>query len=248
PDSDFVIAPHQDRFDIISDGKIDTDKLIKTADLDTAYSYRAGWQILKQLIADHKNVGVLGTKQRLERYTTANSGRSTLNKKLRRIAKNTELHDIRPILVRQRMIKQEPEISAIQAAVNIACQAFKSLRSEIQNMRFEYEVEAFLAARFRSSGASQSFVPVVVSGKNAHAIHLSDNDQPLEKDQLLVIDMGAEVSHYASDITRTYALGKPNQRQKEVIEAVADVQRYAYSLIKPGVDRREYELAVEAYM
>ncbi len=249
PKETFIIMPYQDRFDVISSGKHDLDLIKSMSGVDEVYEYRRGWDVLKKLLKAEKKVGVLGTKQRLERYLTTNGGRAALKQKIRRTRPSIESEDVRAQLVLQRMIKQPEEIKAIQRAVDIACEGFNEIAgAKIGAMHFEYEVEAFLAARFRQNGARQSFPASVVAGDRAHAIHYTDNNRALIPGQTLVVDMGAEVSNYASDISRTFVLGAPTPRQREVIEAVADVQRYAYSLLKPGVGRRDYELAVEDYM
>jgi Xaa-Pro aminopeptidase len=66
---------------------------------------------------------------------------------------------------------------------------------------------------------------------------------------LLILDVGAEVEHYAADITRTFSLsGRPSSRQQAVHAAVSEVQQYAFSLLKPGVMMREYEQQIEQFM
>src|SRR5207249_1904686 len=62
------------------------------------------------------------------------------------------------------------------------------------------------------------------------------------------VDIGAEVEHYASDITRTHSIGTPSRRQRAVHEAVLEVQKYGFSLLRPGVLMREYEESIEHFM
>lgn len=70
----------------------------------------------------------------------------------------------------------------------------------------------------------------------------------MSADELLVADVGAEVDHYAADITRTIALGKPSARQLAVHSAVLEVQEYAFGQLKPGVLLRDYEQKIEHFM
>jgi Xaa-Pro aminopeptidase len=70
----------------------------------------------------------------------------------------------------------------------------------------------------------------------------------LEGVRYLYIDTGAEVEHYAADITRTYFLKPPNKRERAVYQAVKDVHDYALSHLKPGITLRESEDNVSHYM
>lgn len=244
----FLIAPKQDRFDVISDGKINTEQLAKQGGVNSAYEYKEGWQQLTNLVKKHKKVGILDVS-RSEHNTTRNSARTNLIHKLKRAGNNLKLIDVRPQLVKMRMIKQQAELLAIQKAVDITCAAFTEFKdNHLNKVTYEYEAEAAISRYFRSHGAQDAYTPIVASGKNACPIHYTNNDQPIAKNNLLLIDMGAEMHNYASDITRTFFVGKPTKRQNDVLDCVADVQRYAISLIKPGVNRREYEIAIEAYM
>ncbi len=67
--------------------------------------------------------------------------------------------------------------------------------------------------------------------------------------ELLLLDIGAEINNYAADITRTFAIsGKMTKRQKQVFDSVIEVQQYAFSLLKPGVVYKDYELQIEHFM
>lgn len=245
----FIIAPHQSKFDVIAEGSTDLTALAARAGVEEALSYQAGWRRLAKLISNQKRLGVLGVPSGLERHVSLNNARLKLQQKLRRLKSSLQWEDVRPALVAMRMIKQPQELAIIEQAVAITCQAFAELTpKQLQTLQYEYEVEAQLTAHFRRHGTTHAYTPIVASGQNACAIHYTANDDRLQKKQLLLVDMGAELSNYASDITRTFSIAAPTARQQEVIMAVAEVQAYAYTLIKPGVKRRDYELAVEAYM
>jgi Xaa-Pro aminopeptidase len=88
----------------------------------------------------------------------------------------------------------------------------------------------------------------VAGGKNACTLHNVSNTAPLNSGELVVCDVGAEVSHYAADITRTVCVGKPSARQKAIYAAVLDVQAYALTLLKPGANLKKYEQQVAKRM
>jgi Xaa-Pro aminopeptidase len=79
-------------------------------------------------------------------------------------------------------------------------------------------------------------------------MHHTNNDGALTKGDFVVIDVGAEWNHYSADITRTVCLGEPTRRQETVYNAVDAVQKFAFSLIKPGLNFREYEMKIAEFM
>lgn len=244
-----VILPYQDKFSVIEFGRYDAQKMQQISGADKVYDHHAGQKVLREALQTAKKVGIVPPGQR-ERNTTKNAARSLLKQRLKRLNTKATFIDVRPELLGQRMVKQPAEIKAIERAVDITCQAFLQLRDRLHQQTFthEYELEAFLLARMRQQGAQQAYTPIVAGGGRSCMIHYQANNAKLNPKDLVLIDMGAEYSNYASDITRTISLTAPSERQKAVIDAVKDVQNFAYSLLRPGRDRREYELAVEGYM
>jgi Xaa-Pro aminopeptidase len=67
-------------------------------------------------------------------------------------------------------------------------------------------------------------------------------------DELLLLDVGAEVNHYAADITRTVSISAPSRRQQAVFDAVLEVHAFALSLLRPGALMKENEQQIEQLM
>lgn len=93
-----------------------------------------------------------------------------------------------------------------------------------------------------------AFEPIVAGGKRACTLHNVSNNAPLRSGELIVCDVGAEVSHYAADLTRTVSRGKATQRQKDVHQAVGEVQSFALGLLRPGTRMQTYENKVAKYL
>lgn len=74
------------------------------------------------------------------------------------------------------------------------------------------------------------------------------NDGDITPDGLLLIDAGALDGEYAADITRTYAMGVPTNRQRQVHAAVEEAHRLIIELIKPGVALKSYLASVDEIM
>ncbi|MCH9715918.1 MAG: Xaa-Pro dipeptidase, partial [Gammaproteobacteria bacterium] len=76
---------------------------------------------------------------------------------------------------------------------------------------------------------------IVAGGANACTLHYTANNQPLESGQLLLVDAGAEVGHYAADITRTYPInGQFSPEQRLIYELVLRAQQAGIACVKPN--------------
>jgi Xaa-Pro aminopeptidase len=79
-------------------------------------------------------------------------------------------------------------------------------------------------------------------------MHYITNQAPLSADELVVLEVGAEVEHYSADIARTVSMSTPSRRQQVIHETVLEVQEFARNLLKPGTLLREYEDEVAVFM
>lgn len=249
-DKEYLIAPERSETQDVMEGLLDLKPLNKISGLDILDS-EIGW---KQLGARLNRVKHIATLAALPAYINqygfyANPARSALINKVHDINADIDLLDLRNHLARMRSIKQPPELLAIQTAIDITIKSLKVVKSKLKNYKYEYEIEAELCGEFRRRGASgHAFEPIVAVGPNASTIHYMANNSPLSNNQLILIDVGAEVENYAADLSRTYAIGNPSKRRRAVYNAVYDAQSYAKSLLKPGVTNQEHELAVEHFI
>ena len=235
------------------DGAISEDELTHRSGIRAILSYEEGWKRLSATLSHQKTVGVCASgplfQQTMGLYV--HPARRVLLEKLRRLARGVALSDIRPILARLRQIKQLPEIAAITEAVRITTDALEIIRKQtsLQRYSYEYELEAALSYEFRKQGAGgHAYSPIVAAGKHATTLHYVANSGPLGQEDLIVVDVGAEYNLYAADITRTLSITPPSSRQKNVVEAVREVQQQASRLLRPGCYLRDYETKVVSYM
>ncbi|MGE5620887.1 MAG: M24 family metallopeptidase [Sphingomonadaceae bacterium] len=140
----------------------------------------------------------------------------------------------------QRASKDAEELEAIRAAVALADKAFTHIlsiaRPGITERELAWEIEAFLR-RHGSEGVS--FDPIVASGPNASRPHHVPGDRPLQTGETIIIDWGARVNGYCSDITRTIVLGEADDRLKELYKVVLDAQTRAEERIRSGMVGRK---------
>jgi len=252
-DDEYIILPERGAVQDLFDGEFTDKTLQKLSGIATILSAQEGWKKLCATIKQTKRVATLAAGpayiEVIGLYT--NPARALLARKLKKIAPDVELTDIRPQLMQMRMIKQAPEIAAIQKAVDITVASIEDATTKVRMDAYEheYELEAQFACGIRGRGAAgHSFSPIVAAGKNACTIHYMENNAPIGNNQLIVMDVGAEVAHYAADITRTVAKGEPTKRQIEVVNAVKEATEFGISLLKPGVTFADCEKQVRVFV
>ena len=147
-------------------------------------------------------------------------------------------------LVRElRMVKDKGEIEAMKHAAKAADRVFEEILSwDLVGMRErELALKIELALRELSDGIS--FEPIVASGENGANPHHEPGNRRLRKGDMVILDYGAKWRGYCSDITRTIALGRPNERLVEIYEIVKEAQERAYRAVREGVPAREVDHA-----
>jgi Xaa-Pro aminopeptidase len=136
-----------------------------------------------------------------------------------------------------RVVKDDGEIARIAAAAEIADAALAEIVSMIDQARTESEVALALDVAMRRLGAEdRAFETIVASGPNSAKPHARPGDRLIESGDTVVIDFGAEVDGYKSDMTRTFfAGGNTSTRMAEVYEAVRESQAAGVEAVAPGV-------------
>lgn len=178
----------------------------------------------------------LNSNEHTRRYIDTETAQDRFNKTI--LAKYP-LHKIErsaPIMQKIRSIKSTQEIDLIQQACDITEKGFRRLLGFVKPGVWEYEIEAELIHEFiRNRSQGWAYGPIVASGKNACVLHYVENNQQCKDGDVILLDVAAEYSNYASDLTRSIPVnGKYTKRQKEVYNAVLRVHRAATKLLVPG--------------
>lgn len=250
-EKEYLILPDQSQAQQDFYGTHDYEAFTKRSGVPIVLDQKTGWKQLNSRLKKVKHVATLSPPPTyidvFNFYT--NPARAVLLSKIKAANEKVELLDLRKHFGVMRMIKQPPELDAIKGAIDITVKTLNSVRKKLPKYQFEYQVEADITHGFRSRGAAgHAFDPIVAGGANAAIVHHMVNNSPLGDKELLLLDVGAEVDDYAADISRTYARYPATSRQQKVYNTVREVQDYAFSLIKPGVIRAEYEKQVEQFM
>lgn len=152
------------------------------------------------------------------------------------------------LLHEMRLIKSAQEIKTMRAAARISAEAHIRAMQFCRPNMMEYQIEAEFFHHFFGQGCrAPAYPPIVGSGGNACILHYTNNNARLKKDELLLIDAGAEYDYYAADITRTFPVnGCFSPAQKAIYELVLEAQLAAIDKVRPGNHWNEpHEAAVQ---
>ena len=243
-----LVAPDIDEVHRIFDGTLLNDDAQKISGADRVLSHKEGQDLLKSLAERYKTVATLGYDPRKAHYGfVLNPGPVEMHAKLSDLFGSVV--DCRKDLAKLRAIKQPEEVDAIRRAIKLTNEAFEKIKNGITKYSYEYEVEAEFTHYFRYSGSKgHAYDPIVAAGKNACTLHYVNNQSKLSDNELILIDIGASIDGYAADITRTYSLGNPTDRQKQVHAAVEAAHLKIIDLLKPGLSVQEYHEEVDVIM
>lgn len=137
-----------------------------------------------------------------------------------------------------RAVKDADELNALREAIHLAEEALAHLRDTVKIGTNEVDIAATLSAKLRELGSERvAFGPTVASGPNAALPHYRPSLSPraIEAGDFLLIDFGAVVDGYVSDITRTFAIGEATEKQREIYAIVLDSLHAGIDAIRSGI-------------
>jgi Xaa-Pro aminopeptidase len=148
----------------------------------------------------------------------------------------------------QRMVKSPEELEVMARAIDLTDRGFRRALAALAPGMMEYEFAAEILYEFQRTGNGEAFPAIVAGGKMATCLHYADNDKQLLDGDLLLVDFGAQVGLYNSDVTRTVPVGgRYSGRQRDLMEMVLEVQREAIALLRPGKLHVEWNREVNEF-
>jgi Xaa-Pro aminopeptidase len=141
------------------------------------------------------------------------------------------------LVAKLREYKSPAELALIQKASDATVAAHLAAWHAMKAGKSEYEIAAIMTSTYFSMGCERSaYAPIVGSGPNSVILHYSANHRRMDAGEIVVMDVGAECSDYATDVTRTVPVnGKFSARQREIYEIVLGAQKAAIAAVKPGM-------------
>ena len=151
------------------------------------------------------------------------------------------LKDLHTACVPLREQKDAQEVESIRKALDITRQGLEFVMKNLKPGMMEYQVQADFEYTCRRLGARrQAFPTIAGSGINGCMMHYETNHCEVQDGSLILLDLGAKVENYCSDITRTYpANGKFSPRQREIYELVLKANEAVAAAAKPGITTKD---------
>lgn len=138
-----------------------------------------------------------------------------------------------------RLVKDAEEQNAIRRAVELVAEAFSEILIEIRPGVRERDLAVELEYRLRRAGAERlAFETIVASGERAALPHGVASEKRIGYNEFVVIDVGAVVGGYCSDMTRTVYVGTPDARAREVYQTVLEAQLRCEREMRAGMSAR----------
>jgi Xaa-Pro aminopeptidase len=148
------------------------------------------------------------------------------------------------LVERLRLKKDAQELAVMRKAALLAGEVVEAVLKLIKPGVREREIAAEIEYQMKKRGASgPSFETIVASGPRGAFPHARPTSKKLRKNELVVLDLGAILGHYCSDITRTVHLGRASQRVRDWYRSVQSAQEAAVAAVKPGVTCGELDAA-----
>ncbi|SFB14653.1 Xaa-Pro dipeptidase [Lentibacillus halodurans] len=157
---------------------------------------------------------------------------------------NTTYEDIQPLVNTQRLRKSQSEIVSAQKAVDIIETVLADGIKKVKPGMTELELTAEFEFLMKKHGAvGPSFSTIVLSGEKAALPHGIPGNRVFQKGDFLLIDMGVEIKEgYCSDITRTFILGEPTDKQKEIYDIVLQSNQAGINAVKAGNQLKSFDI------
>lgn len=191
------------------------------ADWDAAFR-----RAVMTLQLDGKRIGVEPRHMRLLEFRHVRAG-----------APEADYPDASEALASLRLHKDDKEVEHMRHAVRIAQDALRATIPSIKVGATEREIAAELNVQLLHFGSDSElpFAPIVSGGPNSANPHASPSERKLQRGDLLVVDWGASANGYASDLTRSFAIGDVEPEFKKIAALVLAANEAGRAAGRPGV-------------
>lgn len=197
------------------------------------------YQVLQSYLgAGVRHIGVEKSHLTVQRYEA-----------LQAVIAAERFFDLEEPLREMRLVKSADEIVTIKRAVRIIEDVLRTVVAKVKPGVTEIELVAEVEYQMKKLGAEgPSFDSMVLAGDNAAKPHGSPGTRQVQRGELLLFDIGVFVGGYASDITRTFAVGDVGDKQKAVYEAVLGANKRGIAAVAPGVVLADLDRTARDYI
>ena len=199
-------------------------------------------KLYEKVIAELKNLNITSVGYE-DAYMTVSGF-----KDFKKAFKDFSLKGISAELTLIRSIKTVDEISAIKKAQSITEYALSKTLPLLKSGVTEREIKAELTYLFLTNGADgTAFDSIVAFGENSSDCHHTAGDRKLEKNDVVLFDIGASFGGYCSDMTRTFVYGDASSKHSEIYAFVLEAQLRVLKFLKAGMTGKEADSIAREY-
>jgi len=136
-----------------------------------------------------------------------------------------------------RQIKTGAELAVMRRALTLTETVMRQVAAALAPGQTERQVAWEIEKRLREGGAEDmAFPPIVAAGPNSARPHHHPGDYALKAGEPIIIDMGAKIDGYCSDMTRTFIIGAADDHFRKIYSLVRQAQAVAEAGLKAGMD------------
>lgn len=165
---------------------------------------------------------------------------------LKKVAKGVKFIDVSEELDEMRAVKRQDEIMKIRKSCSITSHVMREVPNFAREGMTERNIAAEIEKRMKDYGGDETaFTSIVASGKNSADPHYYAGNRKIHNGDLVIIDIGCRCANYCSDMTRTFIVGKPSEKQVRMHETCLTMQKKGIDLVKSGAKTAEIFNAVD---
>lgn len=151
---------------------------------------------------------------------------------------------VRERFTHARRAKDEGELALLRRGAQATAAGYARLRDCLRPGITERALQIELEAEFHRHGATRTgYGTIVGTGPNAAVLHFEPSARAVREGEFVLVDAGAEIERYVTDVTRTYVAGTPSAFQRDLYQVVLAAEEYAIAHCVPGVEWRDLHLA-----
>ena len=222
---------------------------------DGRYRSQAGEELEAAGVGAHLEIGNVGAQRDALRAAAAHVARLGLEAghvswaRTRAFERDwfphAELVPTEGVVEELRRVKDDGEVARMEVAAGVADRALEAVKPLLGSGVTERDVALALDVEMRGLGAAGSaFETIVASGPNGARPHARPSSRPIGEGELVVLDFGAVVDGYRSDMTRTLCVGEPaSATLTRMVEVVAESQRAGTSAVRAGAAAADVDRA-----
>lgn len=158
------------------------------------------------------------------------------------------INDLSQLVYPLRAVKDAEETALIKKAASLTNTAISEMAKMIKPGLKEYEPQAVFEYVVQRNGGKPAFRTIAASGENAITLHYMSNRDTMKDSELLLVDCGASIDWYNSDVSRTFPVsGKFTQRQLELYKIVLNANKLIINSVRPGISMNELNDILKDY-